>query len=76
MTGLLAAIFTSAIPLAGPWRLVLMLPLCLSIAVVYKTTRCEDLSDVPKATLALWVTIVLGMFAVGVGLWLLFSLAV
>jgi len=76
MTGILAAIFTSAIPLTGPWRLVFMLPLCLSIAVVYKTTRCEDLRQLPLAALALWVTIVLGMFAVGLGLWLLFSIAV
>jgi len=76
MTSTLAAIFTSAIPLAGPWRLVFMLPLCLSIAIVYKTTRCDDLRQVPMAALILWATIVIGMFAVGLGLWLLFSIAV
>jgi hypothetical protein len=51
----------------------MMLPLCLSIAVVYKTTRCERLRDVPIAAGILWVTILLGMAAVGVGLWSLFS---
>jgi hypothetical protein len=50
-----------------------MLPLCLSIAIVYKTTRCERLRDVPAAVGVLWVTITLGMAAVGVGLWAVFS---
>ena len=60
----------------GVWRLALLVPLSLSIAVVYKTTRCENLGDIPKAVLALWITIVVGMLAVGVGIWLLFMLFV
>ncbi|MGD2110962.1 MAG: hypothetical protein PVI86_16420 [Phycisphaerae bacterium] len=76
MSTVLASLFTTAIPLTGPWRLVFMLPLCLSIAVVYKTTRCDDLRRMPMAALVLWVTIVIGMFAVGLGLWLLFQIAV
>jgi len=73
MTLMAAGIFTSAMALSGPQRLVLMLPLCMSIALVYKTTRCEKMSDVPVATLVLWITIMLGMAAVGVGLWAVFS---
>lgn len=76
MTGLLAALFTTAIQLTGIPRLLFMLPLCLSIAVVYKTTRCEDLREMPLAALILWGTIVLGMFAVGVCLWIAFQIAV
>ncbi len=77
MTGtVLAALFTSAIELSGGQRLILMLPLCLSIAVVYKTTRADDLREVPRAALGLWVTIVVGMCAVGVGLWVVFSVMV
>lgn len=72
----LAALFTTGIPLTGLQRLGLMLPLCLSIAVVYKTTRCEHLRQVPLTALALWVTIVIGMAAVGLGLWLLFVIMV
>ncbi len=53
-----------------------MLPLCLSIAAVYKTTRLEDVRAIPAAALVLWVTIVLGMCAVGLGLWALFSIMV
>jgi len=78
MTGMctLLALFTTGIALTGPQRLVLMLPLCLSIAVVYKTTRCELLRQVPLAALSLWVTIVIGMCAVGVALWVLFEFMV
>ncbi|MHC4698011.1 MAG: hypothetical protein ACYTFA_14860 [Planctomycetota bacterium] len=75
MNGVLA-IAVIAVGLSGLDRQLLMLPLCLSIAVVYKTTRCENLRDVPAAALILWGTIVVGMYAVGVGLWALFSIMV
>lgn len=71
-----AALFTTGIVLTGPQRLLLMLPLCLAIAVVYKATRCRDLREVPAAALVLWVTIVLGMSLVGVALWALYRIMV
>lgn len=66
-----------AVPLVAsvPARMLLALPLCLSIAVVYKTMRCERLRDVPPQALTLWITIVFSMYAVGVGLWLVFRFA-
>lgn len=76
MTENMAGIFTSGIELAVGQRLWLMLPLCLSVAVVYKATRVERMRDLPIAALGLWVTIVLGMGLVGVGLWAVFSLLV
>ncbi len=60
--------------LSGLERQFLMFPLCLSIAIVYKTTRCANLRDVPVAALILWGTIVVGMYTVGVGLWALYSI--
>ncbi len=75
MNGVLA-IAVIAVGLSGLHHQLLMLPLCLSIAVVYKTTRCENLREVPLAALILWGTIVVGMYAVGVGLWALFSIMV
>lgn len=74
MIPLLATWFIESIYLSSPQRLLLILPLCLSVAVVYKTTRCANLKDIPVASLLLWVTIVIGMYAVGIGLWLLFSI--
>ncbi|UCF33518.1 MAG: hypothetical protein JSV78_14405 [Phycisphaerales bacterium] len=64
------------IPMSGTHHMLLILPLCLSIAIVYKTLRCENLRDIPAAAAILWGTIVVGMYAVGVGLWALFSLMV
>lgn len=76
MTDLLATLFVTPIALGGAWRLLLMLPLCLSISIVYKTTRCDRLEELPKAILGLWITIVIGMFSVGVGLWAVYHLTV
>ena len=71
MTAVLASIFTTPIFMTGHQHALLLLPLCLSIAVVYKTSRCADVRDIPLTSLVLWATIVLGMYAVGVGLWAL-----
>ena len=75
MNGLLAVVLIAAVGLSGVSHQLLMLPLCLSIAIVYKTTRCENLRDVPVAALVLWGTIVVGMYAVGVALLLVFEWA-
>ena len=72
----LAAIFTTGLDLSGRQRFLLLLPLCLSIAVVYKATRCEKIPELPMAALLLWITIVLGMFGVGAALWVVFTIAV
>ena len=74
MTGLQAIVAIAGVGLSGAQRFLLLLPLCLSVAVVYKTTRCENLRDVPVAALILWGTIVIGMYAVGFGLWALFTI--
>ena len=55
--------------------MLMLLPLCLAVSVVYKTTRCERLRDIPKAALVSWVTIVLGMYVVGIALLLVYELA-
>ncbi|NOS99921.1 MAG: hypothetical protein HOP29_04780 [Phycisphaerales bacterium] len=68
--------FVTPIEIGGIQKALLLLPLCLSISIVYKVTRCERLADVPAAVGALWVTIVVGMYAVGVGLWVVYLLVV
>ncbi len=73
---LLASVFTTAVQVTGGQRFLLMLPLCLSVAIVYKTTRCASLREMPVSALVLWMTIVLGMYAVGFGLWALYSVMV
>ena len=52
----------------------LLLPLCLCISIVYKTTRCEDIRDIPTAVLKNWITIVIGMYVVGIALLVIYEL--
>ena len=74
MSAGLVAWLTAPVPLSGLQRLLLLIPLCLSISLVYKTTRCARLADIPLATLALWLTILGGMVGVGVLMWVAFLL--
>ncbi len=74
MMAALAPIMLASIDVNGLGRLALSLPLCLSIAIVYKTTRCEHVREIPMAALGLWITIVITMYAIGVGLWMFFQI--
>ena len=69
--GAIGALLTP-IRITGPQHMAMLIPLCLAISVVYKTIRCPDLRDVPMSALLLCITIVLGMYAVGVSVWLIF----
>lgn len=64
----------AAMELTGGQRMLMMLPLCMSIAIVYKTTRCSRVEDIPRAAARLCVTILVSMAAVGAGLWSLYRL--
>jgi hypothetical protein len=74
MTALLLSWLVTGISVSGFQRLLLSLPLSLSIAVVYKTIRCQNLREVPAAAVVLWITIVLTMYALGIGLWIVFRI--
>lgn len=51
-----------------PW---LLLPLCLAIAVVYKSIKCRTMRQVPREAAVLMAWIVAGMVIAAVGLALL-----
>ncbi len=76
MNTILAGLFALAGPMSGSRHMLFMLPLCLSIAIVYKALRCENLREIPLASAILCGTIVVGMYAVGAALWAVFSLMV
>jgi hypothetical protein len=55
--------FVYPLPIWGEfwyWSL-LLLPLCLAVAIVYKGVRCSRMSHVPREATGLFITIVLGM---------------
>jgi hypothetical protein len=67
------AFFIQPMTLSRWQQMILLLPLCLTIAVVYKTTKCENVRDIPMASLVSWITIVVGMYAVGAVLLVLYE---
>jgi hypothetical protein len=74
MIGMLATVFVNP-PMLSRWQqALLLLPLCLAVSVVYKTTKCESVHEIPFAVLKNWVTIVVGMYAVGIALLLIYEL--
>ena len=54
----------------GRWTLSLLLPLCVSAAIVYKTLRTNNLRRLPLEILSLIGYMVLGLIALGLGLWI------
>ena len=73
MIDILATLFLNPVTLARWQSMVLLLPLCLSISVVYKTTKCGNIRDIPLASAVSWITIVVGMYAVGIALLVLYE---
>lgn len=73
MTDLLA-VFIQPASLTRAQQMLMLLPLCLAISIVYKTTKCERIRDIPGAALVSWVTIVAGMYAVGIVLYIIYEL--
>ncbi|MEE8171132.1 MAG: hypothetical protein V3T70_11355 [Phycisphaerae bacterium] len=71
--GFLAQLFFEPIAIRGSMRLLLLVPLALSIAIIYKTIHSRELKEVPAASVVLCMTIVLGMLAVGAGLYVVFA---
>ena len=73
MMDLLGTLLINPIILGRWQQMLLLLPLCLSISVVYKTTKCENIREIPLAAVVSWITIIIGMYAVGVSLLLLYQ---
>jgi hypothetical protein len=48
--------FLQPLPIWNYWYL-LILPLCLAVAVVYKSIKCRSMSQVPRqaATITIWI---------------------
>lgn len=65
--------FYKALPLWDAWYL-LALPLCLGIAIVYKSIRCDSMRKVPVQALELFLFIVLGLIGCMLGLAVLVNL--
>ncbi|HPD32346.1 MAG TPA: hypothetical protein PLL20_20320 [Phycisphaerae bacterium] len=74
MIELLATLMINPLPLVRWQQALLLLPLCLCISIIYKTIKCENLREIPMAVLKNWITIVIGMYVVGIALLLIYEL--
>lgn len=68
IAGLLGLLFVRPMSITGAGRLAMLLPLAASVAVVYKTIRCEHPREIAVSSVVLWATIIAGMLALGVAL--------
>jgi hypothetical protein len=59
--------FIDPLPMWDSWYL-LLLPLCLAVAVVYKSTKCSTMSRVPWEATVIFAWILLGMAGAGAAL--------
>jgi hypothetical protein len=66
--------FLQPLPLDTYW-LLLLLPLVLAIAIVYKTIKLDDLSQMPKQAIFLAGQIIAFMVLAAAALWLITELA-
>ena len=76
MIDVLATLFLNPVTLDRWQSMVLLFPLCLAVSIVYKTTKCGNVRDIPLASVVSWITIVVGMYAVGITLLLLYEVLV
>jgi len=75
MNDLLATLFINPMMFSRRTGLLLLLPLCLAVSVVYKTIKIEDLRQVPIAVAASWVTVIVSMFILSVAVYALYNVA-
>lgn len=57
-----APLFIRPLPVWNVWWL-LMLPLCVGVAIVYKSIKCHSMKSVPREAAIIAVWIILGMVA-------------
>ncbi|MCE5278039.1 MAG: hypothetical protein ABFD92_05730 [Planctomycetaceae bacterium] len=65
---MMAALFYNPVDLPWGLHVWLMLPLCLAVAIIYKTIRVKHLRQLPLAVVGLVCYIVLGLAALGAAL--------
>lgn len=61
----LRSLFVDYVEIRGVGRLLMLVPLILSVSIVYKTIRCRKLSAIPLSSVQLCVTILITMMLIG-----------
>jgi len=70
MCDVLASFLGKPVPVADYW-LWLALPICLSVSLVYKTTRAASFREIVPSAAMLFVSMIGGLILVTLALWLI-----
>ena len=70
MPDLLASFFGQPLPVAGFW-LWLVFPICLSVSLVYKTTKAGCFREILPSALLLFASMIGGLILLTIALWLI-----
>ena len=70
MSVFIASFLGQPLPVATFW-LWLAFPICLTISLVYKTTKTERFAQILPATAILFVSMIGGLALVAIAIWLL-----
>lgn len=76
--GMLAYGFSDLFILPPPWHdywWLMLVPLCAAVSVVYKSVRLDDMRQVPRQALEIFVYIIASLVLAGVGLMVLVHFA-
>lgn len=70
----LKQLFMEPMQITGIWRLAMLVPLAISISIVWTTMRRERLAVIPAASLKMSAQILVGMMLIGVVLYGVFHM--
>ncbi len=73
MSFFLASLIGQPLPVATYWFW-LVLPICLTISVVYKANKAQRVGDILPAAAALFVAMIGGLALITIALWLVIQL--
>lgn len=68
---MIVALFTHPITLRFTDQLWFLMPLCVAVAVVYKTVRTQNIARLALEVVVLVGYMIVGLVALGAGLWAL-----
>ena len=69
MPDVLGSFLGNPLPVAAYWFW-LVFPICLTVSLVYKTTKAERFRDIFGSALVLFATMIGGLILVTIALWL------
>ena len=73
MPVIIASFLGQPLPVAGFWPW-MVFPMCLTISLVYKTTKTERFAQILPATAILFISMIGGLALVTIALWRLIQL--